>query len=650
MPRKSKENKRKKNVLDILIMYRFIIAIIVFIFLVAFKIHGSSIGIWDQYVGEKINSDEKTVLWGNDRSIRSDEWMVQSTYYMAQATSDDYYPLYNENIMDGGLNMILAYNSPVADITILGKPFNWGFLLLGKEYGLSWYWSFKTIALLLLSFELSMILTKKRKEISTLGAFWITFSPAIQWWFMQHVGDVIFFTLALIVSFYKYCEYRESTIKRLMFSGIFAFSAIGFALIIYPAFQVPMAYLILVLMAVIYFSIFKKPKLKVSDYFFIGAIIITIGGILGWFFVNSIDAIKASLNTVYPGKRVSVGGGIEIFRFGEFMINAYTPFKDINYINNCETSSFINFFIGASIVLFIAIKKKVKNISIGIALFVVSVIELIWTLIPFNEVIAKITLLSYVPTERMMLMFSFTAMLLSIWAMGVIVNEKIISKKNGCLIAIINWIVYCLLVYNSPYKDYVSIKYYILLFGIYLIINLALFTGLRRVLYLSMAIVIFMSGMTVNPIVKGVGAIYNKTLSKAIIEIETNDPDAIWIAEGDGVKGNYIYANGAKTLNGTHFYPAMKTWESISSDSEIYNRYAHVKINLVEEETKFKLDNLDAFSIDISIDELKKLNVKYILTRNELDTKFGDYNEMKFNKIYYSEVDNNKIYEIIYNQ
>ena len=38
-----------------------------------------------------------------------------------------------------------------------------------------------------------------------------------------------------------------------------------------------MAYLILVLMAVIYFSIFKKPKLKVSDYFFIGAIIIAMG-------------------------------------------------------------------------------------------------------------------------------------------------------------------------------------------------------------------------------------------------------------------------------------------------------------------------------------------------------------------------------------
>ena len=38
-----------------------------------------------------------------------------------------------------------------------------------------------------------------------------------------------------------------------------------------------------------------------------------------------------------------------------------------------------------------------------------------------------------------------------------------------------------------------------------------------------MAVVIFMSGMTVNPIVKGVGAIYNKTLSKAIIDISKED-------------------------------------------------------------------------------------------------------------------------------
>ena len=191
------------------------------------------------YASELIDQTENSLIMGDNRAIRSDEWMVQTTYYMAQAMSEDFYPLYNTNIMDDGLNMILAYNSPVANLSIIGKPFNWGFLLLGKEYGLSWYWAFKTIALWLLAFELSMILTKKMKGISILASFWITFSPAIQWWFMQHVGDTIFFTLAMIVAFYKYVEnIKDKKWKKLSFSLMFAFSAIGFALVIYPAFQV----------------------------------------------------------------------------------------------------------------------------------------------------------------------------------------------------------------------------------------------------------------------------------------------------------------------------------------------------------------------------------------------------------------------------
>ncbi len=372
--------KQRINIIDNIIKFRFLIAISIFILLVSFKINGSSIGAWDMYASELIDQTENSLIMGDNRAIRSDEWMVQTTYYMAQAMSEDFYPLYNTNIMDDGLNMILAYNSPVANLSIIGKPFNWGFLLLGKEYGLSWYWAFKTIALWLLAFELSMILTKKMKGISILASFWITFSPAIQWWFMQHVGDTIFFTLAMIVAFYKYVEnIKDKKWKKLSFSLMFAFSAIGFALVIYPAFQVPLAYLILVFMAVIYFGMFKRPKLKKDDYIFVSMIILIIGIVLGQFLLTSMDAIKATLETVYPGKRVSTGGGVELFRYSEFMINTYTPFRDINYLNNCEVSSFINFFIGSVIVLFVAISKKVKNIGIGIALFIVALLQFIWT-------------------------------------------------------------------------------------------------------------------------------------------------------------------------------------------------------------------------------------------------------------------------------
>ncbi|WP_195986667.1 hypothetical protein [Clostridium sp. D53t1_180928_C8] len=645
------EKKHRINIVDNIIKFRFLIAISIFILLVSFKINGSSIGAWDMYASELIDQTENSLIIGENRTIRSDEWMVQTTYYMAQAMSDDFYPLYNTNIMDDGLNMILAYNSPVANLSIIGKPFNWGFLLLGKEYGLSWYWAFKTIALWLLAFELSMMLTKKMKGISILASFWITFSPAIQWWFMQHVGDTIFFTLAMIVAFYKYVEnIKDNKWKKLSFSLMFAFSAIGFALVIYPAFQVPLAYLTLVFMGVIYFGVFKTPKLKKDDYIFVSMIILIIGVVLGQFLLTSIDAIKATLETVYPGKRVSTGGGVELFRYSEFMINTYTPFRDINYLNNCEVSSFINFFIGSVIVLLIAISKKVKNIGIGIALFIVALLQFIWTVVPFNETIAKITFLSYVPTDRMMLMFNFTAMLLSIWAIGVIFREKIISPLVGGIIAVVNFSVYALLILKSPYRDYTNLSYLIILFAIYLIINVSIFVRWKRVFFVAMSILIFMSGMTVNPVVKGVGGIYNKTLSKAIIEIEENDPDSVWLAEGNETKGEFIYANGAKAINGTHFYPALSTWKKISEDYDdeiIYNRYAHVKISLTTDETKFILGNADAFEIDLNIEELKTLNIKYIVTKNDLSNILNEDN-IKFEEIYHSEVDGNRIYKVIY--
>lgn len=645
------EKKHKINIIDTIIKFRFLIAILIFILLVTFKINGSSIGAWDMYASELIDQTESSVLIGVNRPIRSDEWMVQTTYYMAQAMSDEFYPLYNTNITDDGLNMILAYNSPVANLSILGKPFNWGFLLLGKEYGLSWYWAFKTIALLLLAFELSMILTKRMKGLSILSSFWITFSPAIQWWFMQHVGDTIFFTLAMIVAFYKYVEnIDKNKWKKLAFSLMFVFSAIGFALVIYPAFQVPLAYLILVFMAVIYFGIFKRPKLKKNDYIFISMIILIIGIILGQFLLTSIEAIKATLETVYPGKRVSIGGGVELFRYAEFMINAYIPFKDINYLNNCEVSSFINFFIGSAIVLFIAIRKKVKNIGLGISLFGVALLEFIWTIVSFNETIAKMTFLSYVPTDRMMLMFSFTAMLLSVWAIGVIFREKIVSPLVGAIIALVNFSVYGVLILKSPYREYMNLKYLIILFAIYLIINISIFVRWKKMFFVMMAALIFMSGMTVNPIVKGVGAIYNKTLSKAIIEIEENDPDSLWLAEGEEAKGEFIYANGAKAINGTHFYPALSTWEKISEDyddEEIYNRYAHVKISLTTKETNFVLEHLDAFEIELNVNELENLNIKYIVTKNDLSNILNDGN-IQFEEIYHSEVDGNRIYKLVY--
>ncbi|BDP83759.1 hypothetical protein EfmAA610_09690 [Enterococcus faecium] len=59
----------------------------------------------------------------------------------------------NEDYSLNGQNMIIAYNSPVKDITVIGKPFNWGFFFLGRDRGLSFYWAMKLVVMVLLGFE-----------------------------------------------------------------------------------------------------------------------------------------------------------------------------------------------------------------------------------------------------------------------------------------------------------------------------------------------------------------------------------------------------------------------------------------------------------------------------------------------------------------
>lgn len=213
------------------------------IVIVVLNLNGSSIGSWDKIVSERSDDKKTDVIFGGNREVRSDEWMVQTPFYFSQAESD--YPVVNKQYGKEGQNMIIAYNSPVKDLTVIGKPFNWGFFFLGKERGLSFYWGFKIIAMLLLSFEMVMILTKRNKYLSFLGAFWITFSPSIQWWFMQHVGDLMFFTLAIMVASHYYIAKHRNVLMRLLMMSLIVINGIGFVLVLYPAHQVPLAYLIL---------------------------------------------------------------------------------------------------------------------------------------------------------------------------------------------------------------------------------------------------------------------------------------------------------------------------------------------------------------------------------------------------------------------
>ena len=241
---KPKANQADSNlVLDLFLKLRYLIGVLVIVVIVTFNLNGSSLGVWDKYVSQRDDGKKTDVIFGQNREVRSDEWLVQTPFYLSQAEED--FPLVNEDYSLNGQNMIIAYNSPVKDITVIGKPFNWGFFFLGRDRGLSFYWAMKLVVMVLLGFEVLMILTKRKKALSLIGAFALTFSPAVQWWFMQHVGDLIFFTLGLMTAFYHYFYNHDKKWLRTLMMLLVVIFGIGFILVIYPAHQVMLAYLLI---------------------------------------------------------------------------------------------------------------------------------------------------------------------------------------------------------------------------------------------------------------------------------------------------------------------------------------------------------------------------------------------------------------------
>lgn len=170
-----KYQKIVKKVLDFIIQKRFIIIAIVFILGVVFKIHLASTNIWANFINE--DGGAKNII-GVSRGIRSDEWLVQSTYFLAQTKNEDGYTERNDHIMQGNFN-VLMNSGPVLDLCTISKPLIWGFLLFGTDYGFSWWWMLRIILLLLVSFEAMKIITKKDNLLSITGMFVLALAPRI---------------------------------------------------------------------------------------------------------------------------------------------------------------------------------------------------------------------------------------------------------------------------------------------------------------------------------------------------------------------------------------------------------------------------------------------------------------------------------------
>ena len=637
------------KIIDFCLKYRYLIALIVFITLVACKINFSSVDSWQTYIfgGDKVDG----VIFGQYRTIRSDEWAIQTPYAISQAQADGYYNLHNENIGEGA-NMILG-EAPVFDITILARPLLWGYMLFGAEYGFSWYWSLKVIMIFMVSLELAIMLSKKDRALSIAGAIWLALTPGLMWWLSTAIADSYIFGFTIVILFNYYINNLDWKLrKKILIAIAMALAIPAFAFALYPAIQIPFA----LIMAVFIIGGFVKhwKELKKQDFIIMGTTILVALLLIARFIIISWNDIMLMTSTVYPGARFETGGDVGIITtFAQAFLSIFTPYVDL-LKNPCESAFAIFPLIGLAIIIIYNIKNIKQNIKkvdtwILIALVLLFAIFAIYIFIGLPKILSGATLLYLSPAKRTKVVLGILGIMLCI-----IFLKKMSDKKAqifkwwqaGIISAIVVAIIY-LILRASEYYHTQTLTYarYLIIFAIAFFMTYSFIRVHKKTFCVIIIAVSIMAGATINPVVRGIDVLNKTELAAQIQKVVEQDKGAKWIALNN-VYAQYLMANGAKTLNGVNRYPNYKMIDVLDPNKkyeEIWNRYAHIIIDLGYE-TKFELAAKEVYILTLTYEDIKKLDIKYLYVHIKLEEKI--IKDFKLEEVFARTDVNQYIYKI----
>ena len=155
----------------------------------------------------------------------------------------------------------------------------------------------------------------------------------------------------------------------------------------------------------------------------------------------------------------------------------------------------------------------------------------------------------------------------------------------------------------------------------------------------GLIIVALVTGLRVNPIIRTTDIFYTKPVAIKMQEIKNEDPSALWVVnDGGWYINDYALANGIKVLNSTQLYPNMELFKTLLGDKaeenrSIYNRYAHMNLEITDEDTEVSLLYADNIALKLNYKDLSKIDVKYVLSTESFSKKnFSNYFEEIYNE------------------
>ncbi|QDW66335.1 DUF7657 domain-containing protein [Luteimonas granuli] len=552
---------------------------------VAGRINLSSAGMWDAYLPTPSAGD--SLLVGEPRAIRTDEWLVHTPWMLSQAANG--YPLHNPAI--GALNATLLTSVPVRHPITAFQPEFWGFALFDVERAVSWFWMYKTLGLFLSAFLLLLLLTRGDAGIAFLGSAWLCLSSFTQWWFSTNLPEILVGLCLTLLGFLSVCL---ATRRATFAFGVLAFllGAATFAFQLYPAFQVPLAYAAAAIVAGVALARADRARFRHRAGLRLGALAAcaaVLAVLLYRFAVDAAATIEVVSATVYPGQRSTVGGSMpwrmafdgvfEGWRFGE------TDFPYVNS-NASESSDYIVLFpLVVAAMLWHGRRALKDGLLVSLATFCLLLAAWMTIALPdaAAQAVSRLLLLSFVPPPRASVALGVASVVLvTVWMarLRAMPRPPLSASQPAfaAIAAVLAW-AYGLQLQEIDPAFFTRTR---LLLGTALV-ALGAWAIVRgsRLAFALFVVALSIPGTTVNPVSRGLAPLLEKPVLAAAVAASEGERPARWIVVGSFVLPQAFKAVGLDVLGGATFAPdheVMRVLDPDARSAEVWNRYAHIQV------------------------------------------------------------------------
>lgn len=632
-----------KKLYEYIIKNRYIIAVIFLILTTLLSYNGSSMGTLSENILEQ---EKNNTLLFSERKANSQEYGVETLFSISQNSNNNNYM--NSNLGLNETDMFTYTNAPVKDILIIGKLFNIGYLFLNSYMAIAFWWNFRLIALILATYELCMIITDKNKFYSIAGMIIIAFSSTLQWNFSTCLVDIIIFGEIMIILIDLFMKSNDKRLLKLGISIGFSVCLISYIFTFDIENMISFGYLFLAIAIWVIIKNKKEYKFKISDLVYI-VIPIIISILLNYRYY-----IVSNGNTIFSSaiERVRTQSGLSLLF--SYIYSVFLPFKEVQ--NAWYFASIMSVFPVPIIIAFYYLYKNDKHTEFLFPIAVIVTIELIHCFSGLPTVISNILLFKYVSVQSAALVIGFANVYLYLYILSNI-NEKIFNIKYAIRITLIT---VCFVAFISRPSELSSSGIVYAYACIYCLFAFLLLNSndkkYKKVFFTFAIIFTIISGGFVNPITKGASIINKTELAEKIQELSKEECN--WITVGDEkILANYAIANNARVINSTQvmenedLFIKILGKEKAKETENLWKKYTNIEIKISDEnDIKQKENSNNTIILEITKDKIKELNIRYIITYNditelELDKKYEkvsenhiEINDEKYNKIAIYEV------------